>query len=1281
MNSLLREYAGRRRLKRLNHPALVFACEPVEQRLLLASVGGTVFHDVNANGVKDLSEGLQSGFRIYVDENRNGVFDAGERSVFSDNFGNWRIHGLPAGEHIIRQQPRDGFVPIPSTPLSGGYRVVIPDDQAHLDGYDFGNFRYASASGRVFFDVNGNGREDGADAGMANVTVFIDANDNGILDPGELSKQTNANGEFRIDFVRPGFTRVRVIPPAGTRPSNTGDYGFVFPSNFGAKDLNFGLTDVGEIRGRVFSDLNGDTFQGRIEPGIAGRVVFLDFNGNGVLDAGEVSVQTNAMGDYVFRGLKPGRYRVQVVGSNDAEIVRPQTRGYALNLAPGQVRENINFAMAPRGGIRGVVFNDFNASGVRDVDEPGIANRRVYLDLNGNGIFDDGEPSYQTTATGEYRFMNLPSGRYFVDVVVPAGQFRTVPTPRHVIDVHAGRIVEGADFGLALQGYIAGTVFSDRNGNRAFEVDEPRLANRRVYIDANNDGNWNPGEISTMTNARGEYVLGGLNPGQYIVRTLPIVDAIQTKPADGAWTVNVQPGTVARNRDFGFAQFALLGGNVYIDANANGQRDSGEAPRANATLYLDLNANGVLDAGEPTTVTDANGAYFFSGLAPGVYHVRLETPAGFAMSQPTQGYYTVFALGGYSRFNLNFGLFQGATVSGVVYNDVNGDGSLDGGDTPIPSRRVFLDINGDGQWNFGEPSDQTNALGEYTISGVRPGNYRLGVVAGPNETVTEPPGRFYDISLNSGQTLSNHNFGLTLPASITGTVWEDRDSDGTRDAGEDGIAGQVVYIDANNNGVRDGNEDFVTTGADGSYTFTNLMPGNYLIRVDIAPDDEITDPVTGVRNIVVESGEDAVGADFGLARPASIGGVVYNDLNGNGTFDAGDTPRSGVTVWLDLNDDGDIDVGEPTETTDASGNYLFANVDPGNYVVRVDSGTLAITEPTDGFHTITITGGGANLNNNFGLSETSSIAGLVWDDLNGNGVRDGGEPGLTGETVFLDANENGMLDPDEQSVLTDGTGAYIFENLVPGTYTVRVDLDPGRSVSAPAAGEYVVTLLPDTPVVDRDFGVIDAITISGTVYNDEDESGAQNGAESGVAGRTVYLDLNGNEDHDAGEPSDITDAVGAYTITNAPAGNFNLRVVISSDERITQPATESYALNLTSGDTLTNQDFGLVLTGSIAGTVWQDLNGDGNRDVGEDGLGNEVVFLDLDGDGNLHPSERSVLTEPDGSFLFTNVPAGTYNVRVLIASGTITSPAGEFYEDVVVGSGASVTDLDFGVQP
>lgn len=966
MNSLLRRNTGRRRLSRRNHPAVVFACESVERRLLLASVGGTVYHDINANGQRDFFEGLQSGFRIYVDENGNGAFDEGERSTVSDVFGNWRIDGLHEGEHLIRQEPRAGFTVHPSTPPGGAYRIAVFSESSDLDGYDFGNHRYASLTGRVFFDNNGNGKDDGADVPLAGITVYVDANDNGILDPGELFKQTNDEGAYRIEFVRPGFNRIRVIAPAGLRASNQEDYGFVFASGFGARNIDFALTDVGEIHGRVFSDLNGNTLQDRDEPSISGRAVFLDYNNNGIRDAGEPATLTDANGDYSIRGLKPGRYRVQVARSNDTEVTRPLTNGYLIDLQPSQILEDRDFAMARRGGIRGVVFTDKNINGIQDDDERGIANRRVFLDINANGILDDGEPTTVTSASGEYRFGNLPSGRYFVNMVVPTGQFQTTPVLRHAVGVQAGKVFDDADLGVALQGYIAGTVFSDLNGNRAFEVDEPRLANRRVFLDANNNGTWDAGEISTMTDDLGQYVLGGLNPGQYVVRTTPIPGATLSRPASAAWTVNVAPGVVARNRDFGFSQFAMLSGNVYTDTNANGQREGGEAGRPNEQVYLDLNTNGVRDVGEPVATTDGIGAYFFTNVSPGVYQIRLETPVGYQISEPGPTFYSVFVSAGEARLDLDFGVYQTAGVSGVVYSDVNEDGSLDGGDGLLAGRRVFLDLNENGNWDVGEPSDITDAQGEYALTDIEPGDYRVAVVLNPDDTITEPVAGFYDISLAAGQFLTDQDFGLVVSGSISGIVWEDMNGDGVQDPGDDGLEAVHVYIDENTNGSFDPGEPSELTDATGAYTFSGLAVGSYEVRLNLAAGDTIIDPVGGVHIVAITSGLASSGNDFAVVQEITLGGMVYDDVDGNGTRDGGEPGLDDHIVYLDLNENGSFDGGEPQAVFDVTGEFTFPGILPGTYDVRIDA--LTITAPAaEFFDDVVITSGSSRTDLIFGI--------------------------------------------------------------------------------------------------------------------------------------------------------------------------------------------------------------------------------------------------------------------------------------------------------------------------
>src|SRR5436305_11355014 len=67
----------------------------------------------------------------------------------------------------------------------------------------------------------------------------------------------------------------------------------------------------------------------------------------------------------------------------------------------------------------------------------------------------------------------------------------------------------------------------------------------------------------------------------------------------------------------------------------------------------------------------------------------------------------------------------------------------------------------------------------------------------------------------------------------------------------------------------------------------------------------------------------------------------------------------------------------------------------------------------------------------------SSVAGTVWQDRNGDGVKDPIEPGLSGRTVYIDANDNGLLDTGERTAVSAGDGSYQFLSLPAGSYVLR----------------------------------------------------------------------------------------------------------------------------------------------------------------------------------------------------------------------------------------------------
>lgn len=103
-------------------------------------------------------------------------------------------------------------------------------------------------------------------------------------------------------------------------------------------------------------------------------------------------------------------------------------------------------------------------------------------------------------------------------------------------------------------------------------------------------------------------------------------------------------------------------------------------------------------------------------------------------------------------------------------------------------------------------------------------------------------------------------------ASISGTKWEDLDGNASRNAGEPGIQGVVIYLDLNDDGTLDPGEPWTTTSGDGSYGFTDLVPGEWVVRevVPASYNQTFPDANAGFEHRVsLGAREDVTGLDFG----------------------------------------------------------------------------------------------------------------------------------------------------------------------------------------------------------------------------------------------------------------------------------------------------------------------------------------------------------------------------------------------------------------------------------
>ncbi|MDK3018602.1 MSCRAMM family protein, partial [Pseudodonghicola flavimaris] len=427
---------------------------------------------------------------------------------------------------------------------------------------------------------------------------------------------------------------------------------------------------------------------------------------------------------------------------------------------------------------------------------------------------------------------------------------------------------------------------------------------------------------------------------------------------------------------------------------------------------------------------------------------------------------------------LDFGNTKYGKISGIKYEDLDGDGTA-GDNTPIPGWQISLyldgDLNGNGVLDAGETADgtlngevamattATGADGSYLFDDLMLGAYFVAEEA-PDGWVAITPATVGVDGGTSGfdETVDFYNFEKF---DISGWKWSDLDGDAAWDAEETGVGGFTIVLDTDQT-YGNGNEiDEVVTAADGSYSFTGLTPGTYYVyELDKAGWQQTYD---GATVIVGESGVDHNGTEglaellnFGNQELFSVTGYKWEDANGNGLWDDGETVIEGWTFQL-LDAAGAVIA---TTTTDETGRYLFENLTPGEfYSVQEVMPASGWTNTFDGSHSFTGAAGelvegtlGETEVLNFGNFENFMISGHKWNDYDGDGTWDTGEDPIQGWTIYLDDNQD-ISDGVLATVQTDASGYYQFTDLAPGTYYVSEAMSSGWEQTYPG-GDGIVEI-------------------------------------------------------------------------------------------------------------------------------------------------------------------------------------------------------------------------------
>ncbi|MBI5217107.1 MAG: S8 family serine peptidase [Ignavibacteriae bacterium] len=289
---------------------------------------------------------------------------------------------------------------------------------------------------------------------------------------------------------------------------------------------------------------------------------------------------------------------------------------------------------------------------------------------------------------------------------------------------------------------------------------------------------------------------------------------------------------------------------------------------------------------------------------------------------------------------------------------------------------------------------------------------------------------------------------------------------------------------------------------------------------------------------------------FGISP--NVRGVVFNDLDADGTKDTNETGLAGALVSI---------TGTKTDSTytDADGNYLLDNLSVGNFSITITPPVgKKLLFPSNGSYGITIDSSKlVQTGKDFVIVEYGTVQGSTFDDINGNGTKQAGEPGL----------ENWKAKLGSRSALTDADGNFIFSTVDAGSYTLSESLHTGWMKTTPA-GNYSVNINWGDTKSGYSFGVFKLGSIQGQVFQDYNSDGIQDSNETGIGNWRIQL--NGPV-----TGSVLTDSNGNFSFTNLTAGTYTLSESLMYHWVQTYPFSNgAHSIIIRSGSDTTNLDFG-----------------------------------------------------------------------------------------------------------